>query len=532
MNDKSKQTTEKLYGVFYTPYEIVDFLSNWATEDFQRIEVLEPSAGDGRFVEYIVSKNKDASITAVEIDSVECEKIRKINNTKVINDDFYNFYESVKDKGIQYDVVIGNPPYIRYQFLSEEQREYQSDILKRNGMKANKLINSWVAFTVAGIEMCKSGGKFAFVLPTDLLQVSYAKELRKFIFKKLETVTIISFDSIVFEGIQQDVVLIFGVKRNLEEKGNLIRNIHLKDMSQLTKDISLIPFENYEFDYSDKWRKFLLNKDFLEFYEGSFLHNTNSINDFANIEVGITTGNNKVFVVDELTINNYKLDEYKVPLIGRSLDATGLFYTKDDIENNSRKGRKVWLLDFNNKELKEGAHQYIRDVVNRNEHQGYKLGLRHKWFEIPSIWIPEAFLLRRMGKFPKIVKNAVEATSTDTFHRVKFKNNVDFNKFLVLFYSSACLLTFELEGRVFGGGALEILPGDLKNIRLPVLADDGGINFEKVSQELDIKLRQKEDISELVKWVDELIQPYSKFNSTEFKQIYNTWENLREKRTE
>lgn len=219
-------------------------------------------------------------------------------------------------------------------------------------------------------------------------------------------------------------------------------------------------------------------------------------------------------------------------MIGRSLDATGLFYTKDDIENNSRKGRKVWLLDFNNKELKEGAHQYIRDVVNRNEHQGYKLGLRHKWFEIPSIWIPEAFLLRRMGKFPKIVKNAVEATSTDTFHRVKFKNNVDFNKFLVLFYSSACLLTFELEGRVFGGGALEILPGDLKNIRLPVLADDGGINFEKVSQELDIKLRQKEDISELVKWVDELIQPYSKFNSTEFKQIYNTWENLRKKRTE
>ena len=76
------------------------------------------------------------------------------------------------------------------------------------------------------------------------------------------------------------------------------------------------------------------------------------------------------------------------------------------------------------------------------------------------------------------------------------------------------------------------MPGDLKNIRLPVLADDGGINFEKVSQELDIKLRQKEDISELVKWVDELIQPYSKFNSTEFKQIYNTWENLRKKRTE
>lgn len=530
MNDRTKQTIEKLNGVFYTPHEIVVFLSNWAIGHSQQITVLEPSAGDGRFVDYIANRNKNADITAVEIDYEECEKIKKIKNTKVINDDFYNFYESQKDKAEKYDVVIGNPPYIRYQFLSEEQRDYQGDILKRNGMKSNKLINSWVAFTVASIEICKPGGKFAFVLPTDLLQVSYAKELRKFIFKELEKVTLISFDSIVFEGIQQDVVLIYGEKRHLTNQGNMIRNIHLKDVSELTDDISSIPFEMYDFDHSDKWRKFLLNKDFLKFYEGKFIRETNSINDFTSIEVGITTGNNKIFVVDELTINNYELEKYRIPLVGRSLDVSGLFYTKDDVKNNSSNGRKVWLLDFNNKEINEGANRYIKEAENKNEHKGYKLSLRQNWFEIPSIWIPEAFLLRRIGKFPKIVKNEVNATSTDTFHRIKFKNDIDYDKFLVLFYSSACLLTFELEGRVFGGGALEILPGDLKNIRLPKIVS--GINYAKTSQELDRKLRRKEDVSEIVKWVDELIKPYSEFNSNEFKLIYSTWEKLRKQRTE
>lgn len=499
MNIKSKQTEEKLNGVFYTPFEIIDFLSSWVIDKQEIVDVLEPSAGDGRFVKKIVEFADKVNVTAVEIDSLECEKIKAIDRTKVINDDFYNFYENIKDIGIKYDAVIGNPPYIRYQFLSEEQRNYQSDILKRNGMKPNKLINSWVAFTVASIELLNLSGKFAFVLPTDLLQVSYAKELRKFIFKELKEVTIIRFDDIVFSGIQQDVVLVFGIKRDKESQKTLIRNIGLKDMSQLSHKVDGTPFECYDFDNSDKWRKFLLNKNFMEFYENKFINETMSIKDISTIEVGITTGNNKVFVVDNERINKYSLDDYKVPLVGRSLDVSGLYYTENDISHNSLNCRKVWLLDFNNRKLNRGAKKYIKEVESRDEHKGYKLGLREKWYEVPSIWIPDAFLLRRMGNFPKIVKNEIKATSTDTFHRIRFNEGIDVAKTLVSFYSSVALLSFELEGRVFGGGALEILPGDLKNIRLPKIND--GIDFIEISKKIDEKLRANHEFTEIVKWV-------------------------------
>lgn len=530
MNDKSKQTEEKLNGVFYTPFEIVDFLSLWVSENQQVIDILEPSAGDGRFVKKIVELTDKANVTAIEIDPLECKKIKAINHTKVINDDFYNFYEEIKDTGAKYDAVIGNPPYIRYQFLSEEQRNYQSDILKRNGMKPNKLINSWVAFTVASIELCNLGGKFAFVLPTDLLQVSYAKELRKFIFKELKEVTIIRFNDIVFSGIQQDVVLIFGIKRDGESEKTLIRNINVDNMSKLSNKISAIPFEYYDFNNSDKWRKFLLSKNFMKFYEDKFINETISIKDISTIEVGITTGNNKVFVVDNATINKYRLDDYKLPLVGRSLDVSGLFYTKKDISDNSLNGRKVWLLDFNNRKLSEGAKKYIKEIESRNEHKGYKLSLREKWYEIPSIWIPDAFLLRRIGKFPKIVKNEIKATSTDTFHRIRFKKSIDVAKTLVLFYSSVSLLSFELEGRVFGGGALEILPGDLKNIRLPKIKDS--VNFIKISNEIDEKLRRNDEFTKIVKWVDGIIQPLSGFNKSEINEIFDVWNDLRKDRVE
>lgn len=528
MNIKSMQTEEKLNGVFYTPFEIVDFLSSWITKNRQISNVLEPSAGDGRFVKRIVELEDEINVTAVEIDSMECKKINTINRTEVINDDFYSFYEKIKDTGIKYDAVIGNPPYIRYQFLSEEQRNYQSDILKRNGMIPNKLINSWVAFTVASIELLSRGGKFAFVLPTDLLQVSYAKELRRFIFKELIEVTIVRFDDIVFSGIQQDVLLIFGIKRDKELEKTFIRNINLKDMSQLTDKINDIQFEYYDFDDSDKWRKFLLNRNFIKFYENKFIDETISIKDISNIEVGITTGNNKVFVVENELINKYNLNDYKVPLVGRSLDVSGLYYTENDILYNSENGRKVWLLDFNKNKLNSGAKKYVEDVESRNQHKGYKLSLRDRWYEVPSIWIPDAFLLRRIGNYPKIVKNEINATSTDTFHRIKFHEGIDVAKALVSFYSSVSLLSFELEGRVFGGGALEILPGDLKNIRLPKIND--GIDFIEISKIIDEKLRGKHEFTEIVKWVDSLIQPLTGFSKSEFNEIYDVWDTLRRSR--
>lgn len=51
-------------------------------------------------------------------------------------------------------------------------------------------------------------GKIGFVLPTDLLQVSYAKQLREYLFQMLSSLTVITFDELVFENIQQDVVLV------------------------------------------------------------------------------------------------------------------------------------------------------------------------------------------------------------------------------------------------------------------------------------------------------------------------------------
>ena len=77
---------------------------------------------------------------------------------------------------------------------------------------------------------------------------------------------------------------------------------------------------------------------------------------------------------------------------------------------------------------------------------------------IPSVWVPDAFFLRRNNLYPKFVLNCCYAVSTDTMHRVKFNDGVEPERILLSYYNSISFAFTELCGRSYGGGVLEILP--------------------------------------------------------------------------
>lgn len=530
MNLKSNQTEQKLLGAYYTPDSLVDFILRWTIDSATVQQVLEPSAGNGRFLSRINSINPKTKIIAIEINEEESKKIPKSLDcdVEVINDDFYSYYEH-NHKQQSFDVVIGNPPYIRYQFLTELQREFQSDILENNGLRANKLINSWVAFSIASLEMLKPGGKFAFVLPTDLLQVSYAKQLRQYFKNVFSELNIVTFKNLIFENIQQDILVVMGVKKKSKNESIKLRTIHIDDTSELGRDVDSYEFDHYtDFD-KEKWSSLNLNNFVRKYYDFELPQHTLPITNFMKIEVGVTTGNNKYFVVNEQTKTVFSLDEYCRPLLGRSVDTFGITYTGVDLARNSDLNKNTWILDFNNKELNEGAKEYIQLGEENKENTGYKLRIRNKWYEVPSIWVPDAFVLRRIGKYPKLIKNSIGATSTDTFHRAKLleKSIYDIDTLLFLFYSSASLLSLELEGRVFGGGALELLPGDFPNVRLPII--DSLRNTGELIEELDERMRKNDDIYEIVKWVDTSIKQNSTC-SIDFDLTYSAWREVNSSR--
>jgi len=85
-------------------------------------------------------------------------------------------------------------------------------------------------------------------------------------------------------------------------------------------------------------------------------------------------------------------------LIGRSSHAHGIYFTEEDWEVNAKEGRRAMLINFPQTPYEKYPKlhkQYIKSKEAAGEHKGYKCSIRDRWYIVPSIWVPDAFFLRR-----------------------------------------------------------------------------------------------------------------------------------------
>lgn len=509
MRLKKDSSEQKLRGAYYTPLQLADaMVSLFASQNIST--VLEPSCGDGVFLDSLTNHrllDKVQQLTAVEIDPDEAEKVRSrysnYEQIQVCTEDFFNYYNRVLGKEC-FDLILGNPPYIRYQYLKESQRKMQSEILTSHGMKANKLINAWVAFIVACVQLLSENGKIAFVIPAEILQVAYAEDLRLYLSNNLAKITLITFEQLVFPNIEQEVVVFIGEKGE-EEKGiRIIEMNNLDGFAQLK--IEQNGFQKLQ-HVKEKWTKYFVSAE-----EMALIHELREDKRFAKfseyglINVGVTTGNNSFFSITEETSDKYNLADATLPLIGRSSHAHGIYFTAEDWESNKRAGKRARLISFPDipyEEYPDGYKEYIALGEKNDEHKGYKCSIRDRWYMVPSIWIPDAFFLRRNNLYPKFVLNRCGAVSTDTMHRMKFKEGVNPEKILIAYYNSISFAFAEICGRSYGGGVLEILPGEMGNILIPKVENISPELTEKILKQVDSVVRNDEDIEKALNIVDE-----------------------------
>lgn len=511
MRLKKDSSEQKLRGAYYTPQKLADAIVRlFASEEIN--SVLEPSCGDGVFLDGLSDTgllDKIRCIEAVEIEAPEAKKVHdryeKHSQVEVINEDFFDFYEKTLGKKT-YDLVLGNPPYIRYQYLKESQREAQAQILTSHGMKSNKLINAWVAFMVACVQLLSEKGKIAFVIPAEVLQVAYAEDLRLYLANHLAKITLITFEQLVFPDIEQEVVVFIGEKGDAE-KG--IRIIEMNDLSGFdTLDLASNGFQPVQ-HVKEKWTKYFINGE-----EMKLIQQLRSDKRFAKfseyglINVGITTGNNGYFSVTEETTSRYHLEGATFPLIGRSSHAHGIYFTEADWNLNKAAGKQARLIRFPDTPLEEypqGYKDYIAAGETNKEHVGYKCSIRDRWYIVPSVWVPDAFFLRRNNLYPKFVLNRCGAVSTDTMHRMKFNDGVNPENVLLSYYNSISFAFTEICGRSYGGGVLEILPGEMGNILIPKIQQIDPVFRTELLGKIDQIVRKDDDIEKALDLVDKEI---------------------------
>lgn len=543
MKLRQDASAEKLAGRYYTPYDLAEFIVRWGTSDIELNNVLEPSCGDGVFLEALRQIDINYNCRAIEIFEEEATIARNRlvldDRFNVVVSDFYDEYVNLV-RNERYQFIMGNPPYIRYQYLTPEQRDVQSNILNMSGLNANKLINAWVAFVAAAINLMDDNSKIGFVIPAELLQVKYSEQLRMYLMRELNEITVITFEELVFPDVEQEVVVLLGRKNDQHQGIHVMKILEFNNVQDLINNFDQVNrrnrFQPIDMNTS-KWTKYFLNSE-ENILVNQIRNNQSCINfgDIAKVDVGITTGNNKFFCVDHETAVRYDLLNISRPLIARSVNIPGVTFDNADWQNNIERGARTYLIDFNqisDTELSDRQREYINQGELNGENTGYKCRIRERWYAVPSIWEPDAFFLRRNYQYPKFVLNLNNSVSTDTMHRVAFNLGIDSRKAILAYYNSIAFAFTELEARSYGGGVLEILPRELENVRIPNIFD---LNIEDEIVDmlfnfLNETIREERDIEEALNLIDEVILIGRMGFTEENIQVFrNIWHRLKNRR--
>lgn len=335
----------------------------------------------------------------------------------------------------------------------------------------------------------------------------------------------------VFEGIQQEVVLLLCEKDG--SSNHLIDHLELKDADELaTLDVSTLGCHSKTIDFrSDKWTFYFLSQKEIDLLEHVRKTNMPTISDFADVEVGITTGANGYFTVPQSVVRSYQMEQYAYPMVGRSVQVSSCIFTKQDWKNNQTNDAKSNLLIFPPKareDANEGTRNYILNGEILEINKGYKTRIRDYWYVIPSIKISDALMVRRNNVFPKLVLNKAKAYTTDTMHRVFIHPNVNELAFVASFYNSVSLAFSEILGRSYGGGVLELMPGEAANIPLPYHTANADL-LDKV----DSMLRCGMDIEKILDYTDDVIlRQRAGYSTRQIQTARDIWKKLSSRRLE
>ena len=518
---------DKLRGGYYTPTDIANFIIRWA-HPTQGCRILEPSCGDGSFLSALKDYDCDTHVTGIELDPKEAKKAKQYGYT-IVQSDYFSFYDKNIEGKAGYDIIVGNPPFIRYQNFDEKYRTVAFELMKKHGFHPNRLTNIWLPFLLLSCEALTDNGKIGMVIPAELFQVDYAAEARDYLSTHFDRLTLVTFKKLVFDDIQQEVVLLLGEKTS-NNKG--IRVVELEDLEELIRD-SLSCLDRAEMkrlDHStDKWVKYYLTNEELEVLNKlNTDERISNAQDLYEVNVGLVSGENDFFLADWESVVERKLEEDVSPIISRSEQVKGILLSEEDYLELREKGKKVSIFTPGDKpveELSESARTYIDWGENKGYNKNYKCRIRKRWYYVPKSWRADAFLIRQANLYPKMILNSVGALVTDTLHKVRFNEGVDGNAVASAFLNTYTLALSETLGRSYGGGVLTFEPGEMRKMRIPMMGSDK-LDVKKIDS-----LQREGKYEEILSYTDKILL-YDNLHLTEreVSLLHSIWDKMRDRR--
>jgi hypothetical protein len=232
------------------------------------------------------------------------EQVNTIKTNVAYRDAFewrFEFPEVLNDEGDfeGFDVIIGNPPYIRQEEIVGVKTILQSNFITYSGTS-----DLYVYFVERGINLLRENGLFHFILPNKWMLATYGFNLRKLI-KQYSIMSIVDFGDLpVFEEATTYPCLLSIHKKNLSQYFNFTLLDSLNFSNKLFNQVCDNFYRITQTQLPDN--RWLLtpsgSQDLIHKIQSVGISLEEFVN--GNIYRGVLTGFNAAFVIDETTKSN------------------------------------------------------------------------------------------------------------------------------------------------------------------------------------------------------------------------------------
>lgn len=364
------------HGDVFTKPEIVSFMLDEvgykASYNLSSISIMEPSCGEGEFIIEIIRRLKQSSLTfgfnldeayhkSVFASDIDADKITVcINRIKTefpeIKHPEQNFF--VEDYLLcshkPVDIIIGNPPYIRYEEIPEDKLAqyktfptfyYRADI--------------YVLFFEKSLAQLNPGGKHCFICANRWMKNKYGKLLRRLIADHYFIEKIVNMESV--DAFQEDVLAYPAI--------TVISNMANDEKLLYAKISNIASLKNAEYVCYDAPK----GEDWSDVFNAQE-HKLSLIEDQKfKIGIGVATGADNIFISKEL--KGKVEDELLIPAISaKDLSGDKMIWGGKYLLNPYDKNGNLIPLEFYPQ-----AKAYLESYKER-------LAARHKARKNPSRW--------------------------------------------------------------------------------------------------------------------------------------------------
>jgi adenine-specific DNA-methyltransferase len=472
----SNYETRKKYGQFFTPFEVADFMVSWVINQRKNITILDPSFGLGIFARAAFQREKKLNFIGYDLETNILKEAQKLfkNNQDNFNLNLCHQDYLLQDFNIQYDGIICNPPYLKFQDF-DQNKSILKNFHQKTAIKLSGFSNIYILFLIKSLIQLNQNGRLAYLIPSEFLNANYGQQVKQFLIENQTLKYIIVFDN--NQNLFSQVLTTSSILLCANDHKKVpLTFIKIKDHQELIKlqrelDHNSKNILGETFNYTElkpevKWRIY---------YQGiatDKYKNLVPFTNYAQVKRGIATGANDYFIFNKTKQKQFKIpDKYLLPCITKSHQAKTEIFTQDHLLNLLETDGNILLLNILDTH-NENVVKYLELGLKLGIDQKYLTHHRKPWYKIENrppapFWI--GVFNRQKIKF---IKNEANILNLTAFHCIYPKEIIQdkINIFFAYLLTNIAQEIFNYNHREYGAGLNKFEPNDLNKSQI--------INFE------------------------------------------------------